>query len=52
MRWAGHVVYTRKMSNDYNNLFGKYERKDYSEDPDVDGRIVLIWIIKKLGGRL
>ena len=31
----------------YRNLVGKCEAKSHLEDPVVDGRIVLKWIIKK-----
>jgi len=37
MRWAGQVAC----------MVGKPEGRDYLEDPDLDGRIILRWIFRK-----
>jgi hypothetical protein len=29
---------------------GTYRERDYLEDPDMDGRIILKWIFRKLDG--
>jgi hypothetical protein len=31
----------------YRVLLGKPEERDYVEDPGADGRIILIWILRK-----
>jgi hypothetical protein len=35
----------------YGILVGRPEGRNYLEDPDVDGRIILKWIFKKWDGR-
>jgi hypothetical protein len=35
------------MRNVYNTLVGKPEGKNHSEELDVDGKIILEWILKK-----
>ena len=45
MRWAGHVV--RMGRSAYRVLAVKSEGNNHSEDPDVDGRIILSWIFRK-----
>jgi hypothetical protein len=40
------------MKNTFNVLVGKPEGKNHSEDLGVDGRIILEWILGKLGGRI
>jgi hypothetical protein len=42
MRWAGHVARTREEK-------GVRERGRWG-DPDVDGRIILRWMFRKLEG--
>jgi hypothetical protein len=45
MRWAGHVAHIER---DRKCLKGT----DFSEDLDIDGRIILEWIIGKFGGKV
>jgi hypothetical protein len=49
MRWAGHVACMGEMPNATNTFVGKPERRDHSEEIGVDGRIILEWILKKIG---
>jgi hypothetical protein len=51
-RWAGHVACIGEMRNAYKILVGKPAGKSYSEDLDVDGRIVLEWVLWKQGGKV
>ena len=46
MRWAGNVARMGARRVVYRVLVGKPER-DYLEDPGVDGRIILRWILRK-----
>jgi hypothetical protein len=50
MRWAGHVAGMGEDRGVYRVLVGKPEGKIHWEDQDVDGRIILRWIFKKLRG--
>jgi hypothetical protein len=47
MRWAGHVTRMGGMRNARKVLVGKPEGINYSEDPGVDGTIILKWILEK-----
>jgi hypothetical protein len=47
MRWAGHIAHIGEMRNAYNILVGKSEGNNHSEDLDVDGKIILEWILGK-----
>ena len=49
MRWAGHVARAGERRGVYRLLVWKPERKKHLEDPDVDGRIILSWIFRKVG---
>jgi hypothetical protein len=51
-RWAGHVEWMGEIRNAYNILVGKPEGKNHLEDLDVDGKIILEWILRKQGGRV
>jgi hypothetical protein len=42
----------RKMRNEYNVLVEKPKRKKHLEDPGVDGRIMLKWILNALDVRM
>jgi hypothetical protein len=42
-----YVAYMSEMRNEYNILVGKRERRDYSEDQDVNGNIILERILGK-----
>jgi hypothetical protein len=49
MRWAGHVA---RMGEDRvvnRVLWGSLRERDHWGDQDVDGRILLRWIFRKLG---
>jgi len=48
MRWAWHVAHMRQRSGAYRVLVGKPNLKDHLEDPDVDVRLILSWIFRKL----
>jgi hypothetical protein len=37
-------------SGAYTVLVGKPQRRDHLDDPDVDGRIILKWILRKWNG--
>jgi hypothetical protein len=41
------VAYTGKKSNVYRILAKKHKGENHSEDPGIDGRIILEWILKK-----
>jgi hypothetical protein len=47
VRWAGHVALMDEIGNAYN--FGLENRKGryHLEDPDVNGKIILEWILEK-----
>jgi hypothetical protein len=49
MRWAGHVA-LRERRGVYRVLVGKPEGKNHSEDPVVNGKIILRWILRKCDG--
>jgi len=50
MRWAVHVACTGERKVTYKILVGKPEGKSHSEDPGVDGSIILRWILRKWDG--
>jgi hypothetical protein len=50
MRWARHVVRMGEERGVHRVLVGKPDGKRPLGDPDADGRIILRWIFKKLGG--
>jgi hypothetical protein len=50
MRWAGHVARMGEDRGVYRVLVGKPEGKRPLGGQDVDGRIILKWIFRKLGG--
>jgi hypothetical protein len=47
MRWAGNVACVGERRGVYRVLVGKPEGKNYLEEPGVDGRIILRWIVRK-----
>ena len=50
MRWAGHVAHMGEDRGVHRVLVGKPEGKSHWGDQDVDGRIILRWIFRKLEG--
>ena len=50
MRWTGHTSRVGERRGAYTVLVGKPEGKNYFQDPDIDGRIILRWIFRKLNG--
>jgi hypothetical protein len=52
MRWAGYLGRIGEMKNAYKILVGKTEGKSHSKNLGVDGRIILAWILRKLGGKV
>jgi len=52
MKWAVHLACMGERKFAYRILIGKPEEKSHSEDPGVDGRIILRWILRKWAGAL
>jgi hypothetical protein len=52
MRWAGHVACVGEMRNAYKILVRKPEERNLSEDLSVAGRIILEWILGKVGRKV
>ena len=50
MRWVGHVARMAEGRGVHRVLVGKSEGRDHWGDPDVDERIILRWIFRKLEG--
>ena len=50
MRWAGHVARMGEDRGVHRVLVGKLEGKRSLGDQDIDGRIILRWIFRKLEG--
>jgi hypothetical protein len=50
MRWAGHVARMGEERGVHRVLVGKPEGKKPLGEPDIDGRIILRWIFRKLEG--
>jgi hypothetical protein len=49
MRWAGHVAHMVEERGMHRVLVGNLRERGHSGDPDIDGRIILIRIFRKLG---
>jgi hypothetical protein len=47
MRWAVHVALMGKRGGAYRVWWGNLRKRDYLEDADVNGRIILRWIFRK-----
>jgi hypothetical protein len=47
MRQTGHVARRQDRRGVYRVLVGNLRERDHLEDPDLDGRIILIWIFRK-----
>ena len=52
MRWAGHVARMGRGELCTGFWWGNLRDRDHWGDPDVDGRILLTWILRKWGGEL
>jgi hypothetical protein len=50
MRWSGHVACMGEERGVHRVLVGKPEERGHWGDPEVDGRITLRWIFRKLEG--
>jgi hypothetical protein len=50
MRWAEYVARMGEGRGAYRVLLGKLEGKRPLENPGVDGRIILRYILRKLNG--
>ena len=50
MRWVGHVARMGEDRGVHRVLVGKPEGKSHWRDQDIDGRIILRWIFRKLEG--
>jgi len=50
MRWAGHVARMGEDRGVHRVLVGKPEGKSHWGDQDIDERIILRWIFRKLEG--
>ena len=47
IRWEGHVARMGR-GEEYTGLWwGKLRERDHLEDPGIDGRIILRWILRK-----
>jgi hypothetical protein len=47
IRWAGHVARIGRGETYTGFWWGKLMERDHSEDPGVDGRVILRWIFRK-----
>ena len=50
MRWAGHVVRMEEGRGVHKVLVGNLRERDHLGDQNVDGRIILRWILRKCEG--
>jgi hypothetical protein len=52
MRWTGHVACVRKGEAYTEFWWGNLRERYHLVDPDVDGRIILRWVFRKLRNHL
>jgi hypothetical protein len=50
IRWAGHVARMGKREGCTRCLWGTLRERGHWGDPDVDGKIILRWMFRKLEG--
>jgi hypothetical protein len=50
-KWVGHIARTGERGDVYRFWWGNLREKDHLEDPDIDGRLLLRWIFRKLDVR-
>jgi hypothetical protein len=50
MRWVGNVARVGEERGVHRRLVGKPRERSHWGDPDVDGKIILRWIFRKLEG--
>jgi hypothetical protein len=50
LKWAGHIALMGESSRACRVLMGKPEGINHLEDPGVDGKIILKWILEKSDG--
>jgi hypothetical protein len=50
MRWAGHVALCGRGEVHTGFWWGNLRERDHSEDPGIDGRIILRWIFRQWDG--
>jgi hypothetical protein len=49
MSWAGHIMHMVEVSMHTKFWLETVKRRDHFEDLGIGGRIILKWILKKLG---
>jgi hypothetical protein len=52
MKWVGNVARMTKTRNVHSILDGESEGKNHSEDLEVEGNIILEWVLGKQGEKL
>jgi len=50
MSWAGHVAHMGERRGVYGFWWANLKERDHLGDPAVDGRIILQWIFRNVGG--
>jgi hypothetical protein len=49
LRWEGHVACMDDMRKAYKILLENLKGRDHLEDTGIDGKMILEWIIKRVG---
>jgi len=50
MRWVGHLAHMGERKGVYRVLVRNLRKRDHLEDPGIDRRIIIVWIIRKWDG--